>query len=312
MRPIHLLAAAIAAAFVAPASAQSPRVVMEEMMVPAEPGIEIYVRNKRPADMTTFRPERTLLYVHGATYPASTAFDLQLDGMSWMDYVAGRGYDVYLLDLRGYGKSSRPKEMEGDTKANPPIVRSDTAVKDIGKAVDFILAPQHPAAQPDGLVVGHGHDGDLHHAEPGQGRAAGALCAGLIRQTASLVQAGPGPLRRLPNGDPRPGAGPLMTGAGGQEGDADSRRLVRGPGRRDLRDRPRRRQGEPAPSAPERRGAGQPGVLGGRQGLLRSGQDHGADSCWCTPSGTATGRPTWRETLFPLLVNSPGKRYDAA
>src|SRR5215208_1489073 len=112
MRSIHLLAAAvITAASVAPASAQSPRVVMEEMMVPAEPGIELYVRNKRPVDMTTFRPERTLLYVHGATYPASTAFDLQLDGMSWMDYVAARGYDVYLLDLRGYGRSTRPKEM---------------------------------------------------------------------------------------------------------------------------------------------------------------------------------------------------------
>ena len=82
------------------------------MMVPSsDAGIEIYVRNKRPADMTSFRPERTVLYVHGATYPASTAFDLQLDGMSWMDYIASRGYDVYLLDLRGYGKSTRPKEM---------------------------------------------------------------------------------------------------------------------------------------------------------------------------------------------------------
>ena len=80
------------------------------------------------------------LYVHGATYPAHTAFDLKLDGMSWMDYIAARGYDVYLLDLRGYGKSTRPKEMAEDAKANPPIVRGDTAVKDIGKVVDFILA----------------------------------------------------------------------------------------------------------------------------------------------------------------------------
>ena len=70
------------------------------------------MRNKRPADMTAFRPERTVLFVHGATYPAHTAFDLKLDGMSWMDYIAARGYDVYLLDLRGYGKSTRPKEMD--------------------------------------------------------------------------------------------------------------------------------------------------------------------------------------------------------
>jgi pimeloyl-ACP methyl ester carboxylesterase len=57
-----------------------------------------------------------------------------------LDYIAARGYDVYLLDLRGYGKSARPKEMSEDPKTNPPIVRGDTAVKDIGTVVDFILA----------------------------------------------------------------------------------------------------------------------------------------------------------------------------
>src|SRR6187397_740761 len=134
------LAAAFTAAFATQAWTQSPQVVMEEMMVPSEPGIEIYVRNKRPADMSAFRPERTLLFVHGATYPAHTAFDLKLGGLSWMEYIAQRGYDVYLLDLRGYGKSTRPKEMSEDPKASPPIVRGDTAVKDIGTVVDFILA----------------------------------------------------------------------------------------------------------------------------------------------------------------------------
>src|SRR5216683_5393037 len=114
MRSISWLAAAAAATFAAQASAQSPKIVVEEMMVPSEPGIEIYVRNKRPADMNSFRPERTLLFVHGATYPAHTAFDLKLDGISWMEYIAARGYDVYLLDLRGYGKSTRPKEMSED------------------------------------------------------------------------------------------------------------------------------------------------------------------------------------------------------
>src|SRR5262245_17880087 len=122
------------------ASAQSPQLVTEEMMVSPEPGIEIYVRNKRPANLTAFRPERTVLYVHGATYPASTAVDLKLDGLSWMEYIAARGYDVYLLDLRGYGKSTRPQEMAQDAAASPPIVRGDTAGKDVGAVVDAILA----------------------------------------------------------------------------------------------------------------------------------------------------------------------------
>src|SRR6266576_6939724 len=112
--------------------------VTEEMMVKtADPGIEIYVRNKRPADMTSFRPEQTVLYVHGATYPSETAFDLKLDGLSWMEYIAARGYDVSLLDLRGYGKSTRPSEMAEPPAANKPIVRGDTSVKDIGTIVDF-------------------------------------------------------------------------------------------------------------------------------------------------------------------------------
>jgi pimeloyl-ACP methyl ester carboxylesterase len=108
---------------------EASKIMIEEMMVPAsDADIKIFVRNKRPAEMNTFQPERTLLFVHGATYPASTAFDLALGGASWMDYIASRGYDVYLLDLRGYGRSTRPKEMAQKPEANGPIVRGDTAV----------------------------------------------------------------------------------------------------------------------------------------------------------------------------------------
>jgi pimeloyl-ACP methyl ester carboxylesterase len=139
MRSALIVAAVAACTLVMPASAQTPKLVTDEIMVPAEPGIEIYVRNKRPADMNSFRPERTLLFVHGATYPAHTSFDLKLDGLSWMEHIAARGYDVYLLDLRGYGKSTRPKEMDEKPEANAPIVRGTTAVKDIGAVVDFIL-----------------------------------------------------------------------------------------------------------------------------------------------------------------------------
>src|SRR5712675_2849109 len=134
----RLILATVAAIAATQVQAQTPKVVMEEMMVPAgDSGIEIYVRNKRPASLTAFRPERTVLYVHGATYPASTSFDLPLDGLSWMDYLAARGYDVYLLDVRGYGRSTRPPEMADKPDAHGPIVRGDTAVRDIGAVVDF-------------------------------------------------------------------------------------------------------------------------------------------------------------------------------
>src|SRR5690349_14966338 len=122
------------------AFAGAPQIAMEEFMVPAvDPGIQLYVRNKHPQGVKKFPADKILLYVHGATYPSETAFDLQLNGLSWMDYIAQRGYDVYLVDLRGYGRSTRPPEMDRPAAENEPIVRTATAVKDVGAAVDFIL-----------------------------------------------------------------------------------------------------------------------------------------------------------------------------
>lgn len=130
----------------APASHRANGLVMEEFMINArDPGIQLYVRNKHPKGMRHFSPEKTLLYVHGSTYPSETAFDLPLDGMSWMDYIASRGYDVYLVDLRGYGRSTRPPEMNQPPENNPPLTTTDVAVQDVSSAVDFILARRHLA-----------------------------------------------------------------------------------------------------------------------------------------------------------------------
>src|SRR3954447_16502797 len=135
MRKLLHAMPAIALALVSlPAAAQSNgRIASEEVMVPGkDAGIEIYVRNKRPADMTRFSPDKTVVFVHGATYPAETAFDLPLAGLSWIDYIANRGFDVYLLDVRGYGRSTRPKEMDEPAEANPPFADTAAARADVG------------------------------------------------------------------------------------------------------------------------------------------------------------------------------------
>ena len=119
--------------------ASPPRLTTEEFMVPSrDAGIELFVRNKRPEGMQAFTPGRTLLFVHGDTYPAHTAFDLPLGGLSWMDYIAGRGFDVWCMDIRGYGRSSRPPEMAQPPEAGTPLVRGDTAVQDITSVAAFI------------------------------------------------------------------------------------------------------------------------------------------------------------------------------
>ena len=118
---------------------QKPALIAEHITIASDtPGIELYIRNKRPQE-ANFSADRILLYMHGATYPSETAFDLRLDGMSWMDYIAARGWDVYLVDLRGYGQSTHPPEMDQPAKDNPPIVTTDVAVRDVSSAVEFIL-----------------------------------------------------------------------------------------------------------------------------------------------------------------------------
>jgi pimeloyl-ACP methyl ester carboxylesterase len=122
------------------ASADEPKLETESYLIPAaDPGIALYIRNKHPAGVTSFSADKILLYVHGATYPAETSFDLPLSGRSMMDYVAQHGYDVYLVDVRGYGGSTKPPEMDAPPADNKPIVDTPTAARDVATAVEHIL-----------------------------------------------------------------------------------------------------------------------------------------------------------------------------
>ena len=134
------LACLAAATFAATAAeAKGPKLETTDTMIPSgDAGIQLFVRNKHLAGRE-MSPDKILLFVHGATYPAETAFDLPIEGVSMMDLIAGRGYDVYLVDVRGYGRSTRPPEMSQPPAANKPIVSTAVAAHDLGAAVDYIL-----------------------------------------------------------------------------------------------------------------------------------------------------------------------------
>jgi len=123
----------------ASAGAEEPKLQTTDVMIPSgDAGVELFVRNKHVAGKES-PPDKILLFVHGATYPAETAFDLPIEGVSMMDLIAARGYDVYLVDVRGYGRSTRPEEMSQRPEANKPIVSTRVAAHDLGAAVDYIL-----------------------------------------------------------------------------------------------------------------------------------------------------------------------------
>ena len=122
----------------------TPKIVAEDLMVTHGADTQIYVRNKRPDGVSAFAPDKIAVFMHGATYPG-TAFDLALGGKSWMDYMAERGYDVYAIDLPGYGRSTRPASMGAPAEQNEPFMRTPDAAKALGSVVDYVLKRRNAA-----------------------------------------------------------------------------------------------------------------------------------------------------------------------
>jgi len=51
------------------------------------------------------------LFIHGAGTPAEVAFDVPYQDYSWMAYLVHAGFDVFSMDMMGYGRSTRPAAM---------------------------------------------------------------------------------------------------------------------------------------------------------------------------------------------------------
>src|SRR5437867_1365147 len=65
---------------------------------------QIYVRERALAGATLRAPGgRVALFVHGAGTPAEVAFDVPIQDYSWMAYLARAGFDVFSVDMTGYG-----------------------------------------------------------------------------------------------------------------------------------------------------------------------------------------------------------------
>ncbi len=121
-------------------------------------GHPIAVWEKRAA-----HPRRSLLLVHGRTWSSIPDFDLHVPGenLSVMDALVARGYDVYAIDLRGYGATPRdssgwlkPSRAAEDVYAVLEWIHHQSTIKERpaligwsrGSMVAQLVAETHPDA----------------------------------------------------------------------------------------------------------------------------------------------------------------------
>src|SRR5579872_1270734 len=118
---------------------------------------QLYVRERVQAG-TALRgaaaADRIVLFVHGAGTPSEVSFDVPYQDYSWMAYLAAAGYDVFSVDMEGYGRSTRPAPMNDKCNLSPEqqkgfgvhceqtypgnLTNIESDWNDISAAVDFI------------------------------------------------------------------------------------------------------------------------------------------------------------------------------
>ncbi|WP_369034437.1 alpha/beta fold hydrolase [Streptomyces adonidis] len=64
------------------------------------------------------QPRRPVLMLHGRSVPALAGFDLRHGKYSWAEFLADAGHDVFVMDLQGSGRSTRP-QMDDPRNVNP-------------------------------------------------------------------------------------------------------------------------------------------------------------------------------------------------
>jgi alpha-beta hydrolase superfamily lysophospholipase len=53
-------------------------------------------------------------------------------------FIVRRGFDVFLLDVRGYGRSTRPPAMDAPPEAKPPFATTEDARADVAAVAAHI------------------------------------------------------------------------------------------------------------------------------------------------------------------------------
>lgn len=86
-------------------------------------------------------PGSVVLFVHGAGTPAEVSFDVPFKDYSWMGYLAKAGFDVFSMDMTGYGRSTRPSAMN-----DPCNLSKEQQARFVPQLIAAPCAPSHSTA----------------------------------------------------------------------------------------------------------------------------------------------------------------------
>ncbi len=100
--------------------------------------VKLFLWRKAPA--TPAGPSRgTILFVHGSSMASQPTFDLAVPGRddaSIMDWFARRGYVTWCVDMEGYGRSDKTRNINCDIS---------NGADDLSAAADYIATVDGPA-----------------------------------------------------------------------------------------------------------------------------------------------------------------------
>jgi len=136
--------------------AEAQSVLRVDTTVPGAPGIAIFVREVLgQAPDPKLAP---LLLIHGTPASGTAFFDLGVPGGSLAADLADAGLRVYVMDARGYGKSSRVARFASPPRPGVPLSRAAEVVDDVAAVVEWIR--QHTRA-PKVAILGWGAGGHV-------------------------------------------------------------------------------------------------------------------------------------------------------
>jgi pimeloyl-ACP methyl ester carboxylesterase len=110
----------------------------EHFRIPSShPGLFLFLRYLPPITATP-PAGRTVVYVHGGTFPSALSIAHRFDGKSWRDELCDAGFHVWGLDFQGFGGSDPYPEMAEPADRNAPLGRADDAAGQLACAARFI------------------------------------------------------------------------------------------------------------------------------------------------------------------------------